>query len=309
MSLLARIGRALQAPRRSEPDEATAYGMAGEALALDLMDRDGYFAVHNRIVPHPEQSRRFLEADAIIYAEGSLFCVEVKRYRGTLGWLDDGGKRRLLQLKPGNYGEGVFEQTHPDPLGKTKFYIHCLKDHLSGVDERFSRLYFRPLVAFVTEDCEISGVRDFDAGYVGLGELAAFVSYNRNERFAERKSRWIVDGLSELAGWDRLITAGGAEHYGILGGRLLTLQDGSGCKRSVRYDETRELAVKSGGRFSAADAVELTGSGGEKVDLLSSFGSVSLDEFGSVRKHRLKDLRRVIVGTQRLRASRVESFG
>lgn len=225
MSLLARVGRALQPPRHSEPDGATAYGMAGEALAREVMDRDGYFAVYNRIVPHPEQSGRFLEADAIIYAEGSLFCVEVKRYRGTLGWCDEGGKRRLVQLKPGNYGEGIFEQTHPDPLGKTKFYIHSLKDHLSKVDERFSRLYFHPLVAFVTEDCEISGVRDFDAGYVGLGELAAFVSYNSNERFAERKSRWIVERLSGLAGWDRVITAGGGEHYGILGGQSLTLQD------------------------------------------------------------------------------------
>lgn len=90
MSLLARIGRAVQVPRLSEPDGATSYGMAGEALARDLMDRDGYFAVYNRIVPHPEQEGRFLEADAIIYAEGSLFCVEVKRYRGTLEWSHKG---------------------------------------------------------------------------------------------------------------------------------------------------------------------------------------------------------------------------
>lgn len=83
MSLLARIGRALQVPRRSEPDGATAYGMAGETRARDLTDRDGYFAVHNRIVPHPQQRGMFLEADAIIYAEESLFCVEVKRYRRT----------------------------------------------------------------------------------------------------------------------------------------------------------------------------------------------------------------------------------
>lgn len=61
--------------------------------------------------------------------------------------------------------------------------------------------------------------------------------------------------------------------------------------------------MKSGGRFSAADAVELTNAGGQKVALLSSFGGVSLNEFGSVSRYRLKDLRRVIVGTQSLRAS------
>lgn len=277
--------------------------MRGEELARRHLHREDYQVIHNPIVPHPAKAGQFLETDAIVYGEGSLFCVEVKRYRGWLHWSYAGnGKRELLQRKPGNYGEAVFDHRHPDPLARTKSYINNLKRHLSGVDERFGRLYFILVVAFVTEDCEIGGVHDFEGGYIALAELEAFISNSRNEQFAGRKSRWIVEGLSGLAGWDRVITRGGAEHYGVLGGEGVTLLDGSGGKRFVRYDELQELRVGRGGAFSAADEVEAFTAGGSRLDLRSAFSVVELESFDRRHGHRLRDVSRVIVGTRRLRA-------
>lgn len=169
MSVLARIGRALQRPRRIELDGATRYGMRGEELAQRYLNKEDYQVVHNPIVPHPREARQYLETDAIVYAEGSVFCVEIKRYRGRLQWSRSAnGKHQLIQYKPGNYGEAVFERTHPDPLAKTKFYINNLKRFLSRVDGRFGTLYFTPVVAFITEDCEIDEVHDFEGVKSGV---------------------------------------------------------------------------------------------------------------------------------------------
>lgn len=302
MSLLARIGRALQSPRHVAVDGAKAYGAAGETMARHVLDGTDYYACYNPIVPHPEKAGKFLETDAIVYGEGSLFCVEAKRYRGALEWsYRSDGSRRLLKYKAGNYGEGVFERSFPDPLAKTKFYISILKRYLARVDDRFGRLYFHPVVAFVGEKGEISGVRCFDEGYIGLEELAGFIQSRRNDRFAARRSRWIVEGLENLPGWDVVTCSDGERHYGTLAGEGIALDEPSGGKRTMRYSEMQSLDVSPGGRLSAADDVEVLTGDGRAVELRSSFAGVRLDAFETMQSHRLRDVSRIEVGTHRYR--------
>lgn len=304
MSLLARIGRALQSPRRIPVDGAKSYGAGGEEMTRCVLDGTGYYVRYNPVVPHPERPGGFLETDAIVYGEGSLFCVEAKRYRGRLAWsYRQDGKRDLLKYKTGNYGEGIFEESHPDPLARTKFFISQLKRTLAEEDERFGRLYFHPVVAFAGDEGKISEVHCFEDGYVTLGELPAFIHSWRNERFADRRSRWIVDGLEGLPGWDRVIDRQGVEHYGVLGGQGVTLLDGPGCKRFVGYEELKELRMRHGGAFSGFDGVEAFTPAGDCLGLQSAFSSVELDSFDRCYRHRLRDVNRVMVGTQSLRGN------
>lgn len=302
MSILARIGRALQRPRRVPVDGAVAYGAAGERMTRDVLEDTGYHVCFNPIVPHPEKPGRFLETDAIVYGEGSLFCVESKRYRGDLAWsYKKDGKRNLVKHKAGNYGEGIFEKSYPDPLAKTKFFISCLKRALAEEDERFGRLYFHPVVAFAGDEGEISGVCSFEEGYVALPELPEFIYSRRNERFSSRRSRWIADGLEKLASWDVVIGRDGQRHYGTLVGEGLSLRKGSGEKQEVPYADTESLHISPGGRFSAADGVKVVNGSSEVLELRSSFASVQLDDFDSIRTHRLRDVSRIEVGTRRYR--------
>lgn len=143
----------------------------------------------------------------------------------------------------------------------------------------------------------------FEGGYIPVSELEAFIRANGNERFADRKSRWIVEGLGGLPGWDRVIDSGGAEHYGILAGEGLTLADELDGKRFVSYEQLNELRISRGGAFSASERVEALMNQGKSVSLQSAFASVDLDSFGRCHRHRLRDVSRIVVGTHPLRRS------
>lgn len=83
----------------------------------------------------------------------------------------------------------------------------------------------------------------------------------------------------------------------------MTLLDGPGDRRFLGYETFRELRIERGGLFSEADEVEALTANGQCLRLQSAFSGVELESFGRRRKHRLRDVSRLVVGTRTLRHS------
>jgi hypothetical protein len=61
--------------------------------------------VANPVLLHPD-GIHFLESDFLLYAAGTLFCLEIKNYKGTIYYADD-NQAQIVQQKIGRYGEEI----------------------------------------------------------------------------------------------------------------------------------------------------------------------------------------------------------
>ena len=83
MSLVKRFIRLLQASSVRELQMRDLVGIVGEQYAAQFLDPTVVTAyVANPVLPHPNNGQKYLETDLLVYAAGTLFCVEVKNYRG-----------------------------------------------------------------------------------------------------------------------------------------------------------------------------------------------------------------------------------
>ena len=85
MSLVKRFIRLFQANSVRELQMRDLIGIVGEQYAAQFLDPTvvaGYVA--NPVLPHPNNGQKYLETDLLVYAAGTLFCVEIKNYRGVI---------------------------------------------------------------------------------------------------------------------------------------------------------------------------------------------------------------------------------
>src|ERR1700737_1388967 len=85
MFMIDRLLRAIDAMSRVELGDVDRGGMLGEQYAEGIID-DGQHGcyIRNPMIPHPRRPGLFLETDFLVYVQGSLYCVEVKNYRGRV---------------------------------------------------------------------------------------------------------------------------------------------------------------------------------------------------------------------------------
>jgi len=86
MSIAQRLTRAFQTLSTIELDEQSRFGALGEFYAVQVLDDGQAICINNPIVPHPTKPGLFLESDFLIYTRGSLFCVEIKNYKGRISY-------------------------------------------------------------------------------------------------------------------------------------------------------------------------------------------------------------------------------
>jgi len=297
-----RLIRSLDALSNIRLDEVSAYGAEGEEQAQGFLAEEGYYSFFNRIIPHPQKQGVFLETDAIIYGEGNVFCVEIKRYKGRiyfppkskvvkvskkfLFWdyetektvFDGYDNSRIVKAKEGNYGEGVFYKEFANPLGKTRYYIHHLKQFLSKIDQRFSRLFIIPVVGFSDTESDISAIRSLEEGLVYISEIPEFIRQHRNERFAASPSQWIIDSLGQVPTWDRILT-----------------------RENEWIQEVKSISITRQGTLSDHDTVRILQVNGKTEVLASSKGQVNIDKAGERQTHKLRNINQVRIGTHALR--------
>jgi hypothetical protein len=122
MSLVKRFIRYLQTNRASELQMRDLVGIAGEQYAAKFLDPTAVASyVANPVLPHPNNGQKYLETDLLVYAAGTLFCVEIKNYRGVISHASASDPGQIVQQKIGRYGEAISRkapsESHPPGEG------------------------------------------------------------------------------------------------------------------------------------------------------------------------------------------------
>ena len=253
-------------------------GIAGEQYAAKFLDPTAVAAyVANPVLPHPSNGQKYLETDLLVYAAGTLFCVEIKNYRGIISHASDPGQ--IVQQKIGRYGEAIPAKLHQNPLRQAKGFVFHLKTYLATqVDPRFKNLFIVAVAAFVRNaDTDIRPVWNWNSteGIIYVDELPQFFQANGNPRFAARPSRWIVEGLNRIPRPDVIETVAGDQLRGFLMHSDLALDVGEERPLLVPFHEIREVRLGRG-RFSESDRVEIHLNRGETIVHQAAAGKIRM---------------------------------
>ena len=232
--------------------------------------------VANPVLPHPNNRQKYPETDLLVYAAGTLFCAEIKNYRGVISHaLGDPGQ--IVQQKIGRYGEAIPAKLHQNPLRQANGFVFNLKRYLAAqVGPRFKNLFIVAAAAFVRNgDTDISPIWNFAEGLIYVDDLPQFFQAKGNPRFAARPSRWIVEGLDRVPRPDVIETVAGDQLRGFLMHPDLALDVGDGKPLLVPFHEIREVRL-SRGRFSKSDRVEITFNRGETIVHQAAAGKIRM---------------------------------
>ena len=300
MPLFERLTRALQTLSTVELDDQARFGAWGEFAAERLLEDEQGLCLANPIVPHPSKPGLFLESDLLLFTQGNLFCIEIKTYKGRLSYpyrLGSGfDTSRLLQEKMGNYGEGIFTKEHPNPLKKTTYFVHRLKDYLCTLDTRCRRLYIYPVVGF-SELADISAIYDFKAGIIPLTQLPEFFAFHRDPTKPLHPPLWLRQVFAQLPTWDRVLTTRGEWINGVLLDPDLLFVDTGKQVMRLPYRIIDRVTLQRGGLFSAADLLTVSYTSGQTASFQSVRGELHLRRFGHEQHtHQLRNLSQILVG-------------
>jgi len=313
MSVWQRLKRVIDTLSNIQLDDVSIYGAIGEKNAQSIISsKNKWDYVFNRIIPHPRKKNAFLEIDAVIYADGNVFCVEIKRYKGKIyfskrcnekGIFIGNDRSRIVIEKEGNHGEGIFYKEFPNPLNKTKYFIYNLKQYLSKIDNRFSRLCINPIVGFSDKESDISAIRSIKDGIGYISEIPKVVKYHRNEKFAHYPFNWIIDGLKKLPTWDFVLTRKDERINGIIMDNEFKCKTTDGRPYVIPYKEIYSISVERKGRLSAHDDITVMKTNNEKDIFSCVNGQIKLDRFGKYQVHKLRNIKKIEIGTGILRYS------
>ena len=85
MSMMHRLVRAFDTMANVELDDQERGGMLGEQYAEYIIDDEPHGCyIRNPIIPHPTKRGLYLETDFLVYVRGTLYCVEIKNFRGRV---------------------------------------------------------------------------------------------------------------------------------------------------------------------------------------------------------------------------------
>lgn len=319
MSFLDRLTRAFSTLSRVELDDRAKIGALGEQYAARLIDDSEGSWIRNPIIPHPTKPGYTLEADFLVYTRGNLFCVEIKNYKGRISYvpkyrtvqveqrglfgsrfvpktvIDGYDESRILQEKVGNYGEGVFTKEYPNPLKKTRYFLHRLKDYLSTRVARFQRLHIIPVVGFA-EHADISAIHSFETGMIYVSEIPAFFERHAHPKFANSPSPLILAGLQKVPTWDLILTTNNEWMNGIIRESELAFRGTDGHWHALPYASIHAISLQRTGLFSAHDQLTVQYTNGSAQVFHSVGGEIHLQRVGERQVHQLRNVNRVIVG-------------
>ena len=159
-------------------------------------------------------------------------------------------------------------------------------------DRRFGGLYIRRVVAFGPL-ADISEVHSMDEGMISTDEIPVFLAHHANPRFAGQPSRWVVTGLNRVPTWDRVLTTGGDWINGVLQDPGLTFDQASFGRRTIAYSDITDIELNRSGWLSPHDEMVIQHRGGYPEQVRASGGEVRLEHFGTLQRHKLRNLRRI----------------
>jgi hypothetical protein len=297
MSLIRRFKRYFQAehvPQLAMIDRA---GIGGEQYADQFLEPPLVVSrIANPVLLHPD-GLHFFESDFLVYAAGTLFCLEIKNYKGTIYYANDDGAQ-IVQQKIGRYGEEIPAKWHRNPLRQAKSFVFHLKRYLAThVDKRFAGLYIVPVAAFVRNgDTDIGPIWNGDEGIVYVDELPSFFQAKYNPKFAERPSRWIIDGLEKVPRPDVMVTTADDVLRGFFIHTHLAFNRSDGQPMAVPFSEISQVRLSRFG-FSDSDTLLIVFRNGQQVSYVSIDGMVRLRNLhGNIISKHLRNIVSIVPG-------------
>ncbi len=321
MSIMDRLLRAIDAMANAESDGVDRGGMLGEQYAESIIDdgQNGCY-IRNPLIPHPRKPGLFLETDFLVYMQGSMYCVEVKNYRGRVyypahyrtvfmekGWfifkrripqviMDGYNYSKMVQQKMGQKGEGLVTMEMPNPIHKTQRYIEDLKPYLYRIDARLQSLPIYPVLAFA-EKADISAIYNFDAGIMYISQLRSFFEKYGHPAFSRSPAPWIQQALRRLPTWDLILTSSNKWINGTLADRDFCFQATDGRWYALPYAQIDSIEVRREGAFSAHDCICVTYVNGGQQSFQCLGGEIHLNRFkGAQQVHKVRDVSKLVVG-------------
>jgi Nuclease-related domain len=296
VSLFSRITGLLDSFQKIELDERDRYGAGGEDEVETILKRGRWRYMRSPLVPHPSKPGVFLEGDFLVHSGNALVVLEVKKLIGRLAF-QDADQKLLAQVKEGRYGEGLFVKHFGNPLSKTNNFAFRLRSYLTNVDPRFKSVHIDAAVVFAPT-ADISAIHNPNA-MIHTTELADLLRRKGASNGADR--RWVVDALMYVPTWDRLETSQGDSIYGLFLSPSLEFRDSSGRRQTVPFRDVREIAIQAGGFLADASRATITTNRRQVVRTAIAHGEIALDRFGTVQRHKLRNLTRIVPGIARMR--------
>lgn len=146
-----------------------------------------------------------------------------------------------------------------------------------------------PVGAF-TRNADITAIRSVDDGLV-VDELPAFFQIRRNERFANRPSAWIVEGLEALPRLDVVRTKGGHLFRGFLEHSSLEYRRPDKTLQTWQWQDLEWVHLDSSRLFSSHDKLAIQLRSGQHVDSSAVQGVVCIRDLeGNRIEHALSNL-------------------
>jgi hypothetical protein len=289
MALWDRVTRLMASFAQNRMDERTLVGVLGEEHATEIIQNlNPPSHVTNAVIP-ARSGYRPCETDHIVYLGGTVFVVEVKNYKGKLTWADT-ARKNLLQSKTGRYGEFIEPKLCKNPVLQARGFIHPAKEYLSRADRRFERLRIEPVGAF-TRNADIDAIRSFEDGVVYIEDLPELFTRRRNDRFADRPSTWIVQGLAALPRLDVVRTREGQLFRGFFQGQHLEYRGTDRREYGWEWARIGWVYLERAGMFSSHDKVVVQLRAGQRVESEAVQGVVSLVSLdGQLTQHMLSNL-------------------
>lgn len=276
------------------------FGFGAEAILQQILNKN-YLAFYNRILKSPYNKKHFLEIDAIVYHNNTIFCIEIKNYKGTIYYaanfngdnFDSYKNNKIIQLKTDRHFNQTFKEL-PNPLDKTKFFAKQLKEYLEHLDKRFLTVKFQSVVVWLASVTNIENIYSFEDGLIYLSQLTDFMEKKSQKN---QNNTWTIEYLEKLPAFDEIITASNQHIHGILLGNTLKCQEPQhdlNLKDIKSIDFTHKLT-----RCKSKVTVNYANS--HHIEFECKKITINLDKFGTHQKHRFFNVKKIIIGTHSLR--------
>lgn len=301
--LFRRLSRALDTRERVHVDERSLVGDQGEQyvarIIADYVNKQGGTWLRGPLLfPTPTRSGYPQgEKDFLVYTEGNLFCVEVKRWRGRVFYRDGAGDAELLREKLRNHGEALFLDSQKDPLRGTRWFISALKEQTSRAERRFGGLKLIPVVAFVRfHDTDISAIHSMQGGMIYAEELPQLFTWHRHPQFAQRPSQWIMHTVQYLIpSWDWVVTTRNEMVGGILTDQQLRFRNRDGHMQNLSFSSIQSIRWMRGG-FSPYDEMQVFFTDGSHQTLYPTSGALAIQRYDERYTFKMRNVQELIVG-------------
>ncbi len=284
-----------------EPLGQEIFGFGAEKVLQNLLNEKKYISFFNRILKSPFNKHHFLEIDAIVYYKNTIFCIEIKNYKGTIyyaaNFKDDTFEsykdNKIIQLKTDRHLRQTYKEL-PNPLNKTKFFTKQLKEYLIRLDKRFSTVKFQSIVVWVDSSTNIENIHSFEDGVIYLSQLCDFIE---QKSASGENDNVIVEILENLPTFDKIITTYNHTIQGILMDNTIVIKE-SNTQLHLQNIKSISIAHKL---TSCNNILTVEYTDWHTRSYACKQLTINLDKFGSHQKHKISNIKKIIVGTHSLR--------